>query len=510
MSKSIKKISLMLIFSLFIILLAGCTNKTKIDEAKANGKVIKVTYNANGGTYLNREGISIIDMFNPNDYQADNSGTKHIKLLSPTDSRRPTGGSEGIYITRTDYFLVGWYKNRTAKTNAAGNVVNEDGEELELINDNYYLKSDNTIKSEPLYEYSGHWDFATDTIDYTSDMKEYEMTLYAVWSKYFSFDYYYDNNGTWEKYESTSFDYVTTNQEGSKTYDKDTIWVPRYVDGVMVYDHKYANNSTYKFPSVDGTTFKKAYTDANKTNEITDSFEHQGYINYETGKAVNPVQNIYVSLENGVTYYISTADQLINSPDLNGIYIIQNDLDFEGKAWPKLFSKGEFKGRISSANGEVVKFKNIKVTHNEESSVKYGGIFGSIASDAVIENINFENATLDLQSIGNRNRNSAFGLLAGKINDGATLTNVSISGNIRIGNIAPETSTEFNLIANGQTTGITKGNIGLTIYGTYSSVQQKYKFTIDPTNVKIDNSVIVLSLTSTSSSYFDNEEYEIQ
>ena len=50
MNKSIRKFSLILIFSLFIILLAGCTNKTKIDEAKANGKVIKVTYDANGGT----------------------------------------------------------------------------------------------------------------------------------------------------------------------------------------------------------------------------------------------------------------------------------------------------------------------------------------------------------------------------------------------------------------------------------------------------------------------------
>ena len=506
----IRRISLFVIFGLFIILLASCTSKTKIQEAKNSGKVIKITYDANGGTYLNREGITLIDMFNPNDYQADNQGTKHIKLLSPTDPKRPTGGSEGVYITKTNSFLIGWYKNKTAKTNASGNIVNAEGQELELVNNEYYLKNDKTVKSEPLYEYSGHWDFENDTVDYKSDMKEYEMTLYAVWSEYFTFDYYYDNEGSWEKYDSTSFDYMTTNQEGSSTYDKDTIWVPRYVEGTMVYTHKYHNNSTYTFPSLEGKTFKKAYTDSSKTTEITDSFEHQGYIDYETGKSVNPNQKVYVSFENGVTYYISSADQLINNPDLNGNYVIQNDLDFEGKEWPKLFSKGTFNGKISSANGEVVKIKNVKITHNEERTVKYAGIFGQLSNEAVIENINFENATLDLQSIGNRNMNSAFGLFAGKIDDNATLTNVSLTGSILIGNIAPESSTEINLVATGNTEGITVGTIHLTVYGIYSTVQSKYKFTIDPENVIINDSVIVLTLTSTSSSYFDNEKYEIQ
>ena len=194
MNKSIKKICLFVIFSLFIIILTSCTSKTKIQEAQNSGKVIKVTYDANGGTYLNREGITIIDMFDPSKYQADNQGIKHIKLLSPTDAKRPTGGSEGVYITKTNNFLVGWYKNRTAKTNASGNVVNAEGQELELINNEYYLKSDKTVKSEPLYEYSGHWDFENDTIEYKSDMKEFEMTLYAVWSEYFSFDYYYEKD----------------------------------------------------------------------------------------------------------------------------------------------------------------------------------------------------------------------------------------------------------------------------------------------------------------------------
>ena len=506
----IRRIGLFVIFSLFIILLTSCTSKTKIQEALNSGKVIKVTYDANGGTYLNREGIKIIDMFNPNDYQADASGTKHIKLLSPTDSKRPTGGSEGVYVTKTNNFLVGWYKDRTCKTNASGNVIDAAGKELELINGEYFLKDDKTIKSEPLYEYSGRWNFETDTIDYKSDMKEFEMTLYAVWSEYFSFDYYYEKDGKWEKYDSTSFDYITTNQEGSSTYDKDTIWVPRYVDGTMVYTHNYHNNSTYKFPSIEGVTFKKAYTDSEKLNEITDSFEHQGFIDYGTGKAVNPVQNIYVSFENGVTYYINSADQLINNPDLNGIYVIQNDLDFEGKEWPKLFSKGTFNGKFITANGEAVKIKNVKVTHNEDRNVKYAGIFGQLSSEAIIENINFENATLDLQSIGNRNMNSAFGLFAGKIDSKATLTNVGLSGSIKIGNITPESSTEFNLVATGKTTGITAGTIHLTIYGLYNQVQEKYKFTINPENVKIENSVIILTLASTSESYKDNEKYEIQ
>ena len=508
MNKSIiRRISLFVIFGLFIILLASCTSKTKIEEAKNSGKVIKVTYDANGGTYLDREGINIIDMFNPNDYQADSQGTKHIKLLSPVAPTRPSGGSDGLYITRTGHSLIGWYKNKTAKTNTSGNVVNADGQELQLINNEYYLKSDNTVKSEPLYEYSGQWDFENDTINYTSDMKEFEMTLYAVWTEYFTFDYYFEENGSWTYYDSTSFDYMAINEEGSAISDQDTIWVPRYVDGSMKYDHKYADNSTYKFPAKEGTTFKKAYTDSAKTSEITDSLEHQGSIDYEHGKAINPVQKVYITVDAGVTYYINSADQLINNTDLDGIYIIQNDLDFEGKAWPKLFSKGTFNGKFISATGEEVKIKNVSVTHLEDMTVKNGGIFGKLSETAVIENINFENAKLDLKDIGARNKGSAFGLFAGRIETGATLTNVKVSGGIDIGAIKPDTTTEFNLVATGNTEGITTGTIHLTIYGTKNYDQEKYRFTIDPENVIITDSVIILSLVTSER---NNERYEIQ
>ena len=89
-----------IIFSLFVVsLLLGCKEDNKFIQKRKEGYSISVRYEANGGTYLDRDGITIVDMFNPNDYQKDDSGVIHIKLIEPTDPSRPSGGSEGIYIT---------------------------------------------------------------------------------------------------------------------------------------------------------------------------------------------------------------------------------------------------------------------------------------------------------------------------------------------------------------------------------------------------------------------------
>ena len=48
--------------------LAACGAKTKVEENQAKGYKISVTYDANGGSFLNRQGVTIMDMFNPSDY----------------------------------------------------------------------------------------------------------------------------------------------------------------------------------------------------------------------------------------------------------------------------------------------------------------------------------------------------------------------------------------------------------------------------------------------------------
>ncbi|MBP5342489.1 hypothetical protein J6Y73_00965 [bacterium] len=503
-SKTIK-----IIFSLvFIFILSSCKENNKYDQNKKEGYKISVRYEANGGTYLDREGITLIDMFNPDDYPKDGNDIVHIKLIEPTDARRPSGSSEGIYITKTNSFLVGWYKERTIKTNTEGNPVDENGNVLVLKDDKYYLKDDDAKEAYPAYSYSGYWDFENDTLDYTYDMDEYEMTLYALWSTYFEFDYYYQNGTSWEYLGNTTFDYKTTNKEGSLTSDKDTIFLPRYENGAMNYTHKYQNNSLYSFPKIDGYTFKAAYLDMDMTQEITGEYEHTGSINYLTGEAVNPVVNIYITLEEGEYYYISEAKQLVDNPNLNGIYVIENDLDFNDLEWPTIFSLGTFNGKIYSSGDNTYKLSNINIYHSSDNA-KVGGIFGAISSDALIKDIVFENVTLDLAYVGRRNRDTNFGLLSGNIENKSSLEDIKLSGTIKIGAITIGDNYSINLIANGDN----NDNIDLlepihiVIYGIEQG--DSYSYTVNPDEVMIDTNGYI-SITSVTGLKKTEESYVIQ
>ena len=493
-------------FTLFI--LSSCKDNNLYDKRIEEGYKITVRYESNGGSYLDREGVTLVDMFNPDDYIKDETGTIHIKLTEPTDPRRPSGGSEGIYITRTNYFLVGWYKNKTIRTNDLGKVVDEDGNPLLLKDNKYYLESDPETQGIPAYDYSGYWDFENDTIDYKDSNGIVELTLYAVWSKYFEFDYYYKDGTEWKYLSNTKFDYKTTNQEGSLTSDKDTIFLPTWVDGAMNYTHKYENNSTYTFPKVNGYTFKEAYLDEDLTNKITGSYEHTGSIDYETGKAVNPVVNIYITLDEGEYYHINNATELVNNPNLNGIYIIENDLDFSGLEWPTVFSLGTFNGKMYSKDDNNYKLSNIEVYHSSDSA-KVGGIFGKISENAEIKNLEFENASLDIAYIGRRNRDTSFGLFSGIIENKDSITNVKLSGEIKIGPITLDGEYEMNLIATQDNNDniTTTDTIHLSIYGIDQGDQ--FSYTINPDTVEIDE-LLNISVESVIGLKKPNEKYVIQ
>jgi len=501
---------LKIIFSLvFILFLTSCKDNNLLNKKKKEGYKIIVRYEANGGSYLDREGVTLIDAFNPDDFTKDANGNIHIKLTNPTDKKRPAGGSEGIYITRTDYFLVGWYKNKTIKTNENEKPINENGEALVLINDNYYLESDNSVLSTPDYDYSGYWDFENDTIEYNSKDGEYNLTLYAVWSKYFEFNYYYNDNGEWKYLSKNSFDYEVVNETGSNKEDKDTVYLPRYENGAMNYNHKYLDNSTYSFPKINGYTFKEAYTDMELTNKIDSSYEHNGSIDYSTGKAINRINNIYITLEKGEYYYINTAQELIDNPNVDGIYVIEKDLDFTGLTWPTIFSLQTFNGKMISKEGETHKLSNIKVVHSNDSA-KLGGVFGSISKDAKISNLEFDNVTFDLAYCGKRNRNINIGLFAGKIEDENCILNVKLSGEMLIGEATPGEEYSINLIANGENNkNITvTSTIHLSIYGVNQI--DVYSYLVDPENVTIDeNNNVKLTLLAVSKK-LPNDKYIIQ
>ena len=94
--------------------LAACKEETTpLEDLQDQGYRIMVTYNPSGGEMIGNVGTTVVDMFNPADYQADSQGNVRIKLLEPTDKRRPSSGTDAISVVKEDHFFAGWYANRT-------------------------------------------------------------------------------------------------------------------------------------------------------------------------------------------------------------------------------------------------------------------------------------------------------------------------------------------------------------------------------------------------------------
>lgn len=494
---------------------AGCGNLNAVEKNQEKGYKISVSYDANGGSFLNRPGVGVMDMFNPSNYEKDSNGTVHIKLTEPTDPSRPTSASESITLTMQNHFFAGWYQNREVKT-VDGVPVDEKGNALTLLEDGTYVYS-NTVdlevptKATPAYNYSGYWDFEKDRLQYTEGVDDtLSLTLYAGWVPYYEFNYYYQVEGEWKKLDTvTTFDYKAANSIESEA-DKDTVYLPSWKDGAMNYKHEYANSSSYTFPSIEGTTFEKAYTDAACTEEIVEKLEHKGSLTVASGenKALvveNPVQNVYVVVSEGEQYRIEKAQQLVDYANAAGYYEIAGDLDFTDLTWPTVFSTGEFTGKMYGKDGAAITFSNLSVKYSSDS--KHGGLFGKIAKSAKIENITFANVMLDIVYTGSRNHEASYGLFAGIVEEGATLS-VTIDGTMKIGAIGYANDLAFHTIANGDRTGITAGSVGLTIYG--SKLLDQYEYTVNPETVTVaEDGTIVLAFYP-SSHLLPEENYIIQ
>ncbi len=507
--------------------LAACQALTPPEHYENEGYVITVTYDPNGGEFQGRDGVTIMDMFRPSDYAADEDGNISIVPRDPTDPKRPSGSSsDPITLTRTGYSLVGWYTERTMNTDGNGNPVDDWGNSLSVDGDNNYYYIDESgahVASYPSFTYSGLWNFGEDSVVYSGDGTEkLELTLYAGWIPYFEFNYYYESDGEWTQYGSTTFDWKTTYAEDSTTADYNTLWVPEWNNGAMDYSHSYSNSSTYNFPRRDGYTFDAAYSDDERLNKITDTFVHVGTVDYQTGTATNFRQNIYVDFLEGTRYRIETAEQLSVNGDESGYYEILDDLDFEnGKiSWPASLMAGNFTGRFEAA--EQVTISNVLVTFARTgASDTQGGLFGTVEEEAVISNISFENVTFDLATVRQRLRNTRFGVFSGEIVEGAQITNVSLTGaTMRIGSVTLGDGFAINLVANGDKSGLTYAPVTFVIYGsdllTEDTPDVRYRYMINfeldasgaPTGITVDDEYNV-TLTFATNNRKGSPEYTI-
>lgn len=366
-------VALLLLATVFFATACG-SETTPYDDNDAAGYTVSVRYDANGGFFATSTSV-IMDSYNLSGMSAGSNGMVSLGLLAPEDSRR--GSSDTFVATKNGYFLAGWYTERTESTDSEGNTV---------------------------YTYGNKWDFSTDVLEvdpnktYTSS--EPVLTLYAAWIPMFEINFI--SMGTDEVLGTYSFNPLTASAIQVPHWDTNT--------GAM---------EMYRFPEKKDYTFNGAYYDAAGTQPIADAVIHTGVI-LENGTAEGHSMNVYVDWLEGEWYHIYTAEQLRKNASPSGHYILEADLDFADENWPGAFATGSFSGSIQG-NGHTIK----NVTFNQtKMDAENTGLFGTLQSGCILENVIFENATFTIKKGFNRAAN--YGLLAGSIYEGAQLSNVQI------------------------------------------------------------------------------------
>ena len=374
--KKILRAALVSVMLLSIALFAAaCSSEsTPYDQNDAAGFTVSIRYDANGGFFATSTSI-IMDSYNLSGMTPGANGQVSLGLLAPEDSRR--GSSDTFQATNNGYFLEGWYTERIENTDEAGNTV---------------------------YTYANKWDFNSDVLEldpnktYTS--AEPVLTLYACWVPMFEIQFV--DMDTEEVLGSYTFNPYTTTE----------IQVPQW-------SQQTGTMEMYRFPEKKECTFQAAYYDAEGTQPATDVVVHTGKI-LENGTAEGNVMKLYVDYMDGQWYHIYNAEQLKKNANPSGHYILEADLDFADETWPAIFATGSFSGSIEG-NGHTIRNVNFKQTKMDAENC---GLFGTLQSGCVIENVTFENVTFTIEKGFNRAAN--YGLLAGSIYEGATLRGVQI------------------------------------------------------------------------------------
>ncbi|MBP3666662.1 MAG: leucine-rich repeat protein [Clostridia bacterium] len=369
------------------------TPYTGMDE---EGYTVSVRFDANGGSFAGSPNeVYIVDVFNPADYKTDASGKAQIALIAPDD---PIRKDSAFPVSNTGYFLAGWYTERTLRVDESGQPLDE------------YGKPTAQSGRPQGYTYSGKWDFKTDRLavdpNGTKGSAESEITLYAAWVPYFNFEFYAEQ-------ADGSFSLIETKQLV-------TIDLP-------VWNERTGKLDMKDFPAVEGMTFESAFMDEAMT--VPAEGKVSGNVDYTTGTVESDgTIRLYTTWMEGTWFRISTPKQFYDNARLGGSYLIEADLDFSNTLWPTVMSTGEFTGSIVG-NGHTI--SNVTVLQGDNSKIN-GGLFGVLGASSSITDLRLENITFRIAA-GSRMQGTNYGLLAGTVQEGATITGVTLTGTIEIG-----------------------------------------------------------------------------
>ena len=384
--------TLMLMVSLLVVSCSQWdTPYVSLDDSKYN---VSVKFDANGGMFAGTKDVYVVDVFSLENQKSDANGMKEISLIQPDNSKR---GDRAFEVSKTDYFLAGWYQERTPR-------VNDNGEAL----DDYGVPTSKSGRPQG-YVYSDKWDFEKDSLkvdpnkSYTSS--ESVLTLYAGWVPYFKYEFYVQSE------DKSSFELISTSHMIE-------LKVPEW-------NEQTGKINMFKFPSIDGKTFDAAYLTEDMSESVSGVIT--GTVDYDKGISTTETIKIYTKWLDGEWFRIHTAKQFFDNSRLGGNYIICADLDFSSTVWSPVLTKGVFTGTIL---GNGYKFSNISVVQADNTQMS-SGLFGTISPEANISDLTFENVTYTIEA-GSRKQGASIGLLAGTINEGAAFDDVTVSGKLLI------------------------------------------------------------------------------
>ena len=261
-NKIIRLISLT-ILTAFAVSMAACGSGSIYDSLAEDNFDVKVRFEADGAVVNETQNVTIVEVYSSKDTVTVN-GKTGISILSPEDSRR---GQDGIFkLAKTDgknnFFLAGWYRERTLRTDASGNAL-----------DAYGIPTKESGREQG-YVYSGKWDFEKDVID-PAALEGGEFTLYAAWVPFFTYEFY-------EISDSGEEELI-----GIKN-NKLVLTLPQWNDRKGEYNMK-------DFPKVDGKIFDGAYLDTAMLEKLEADLDgRELFVDYEKGIALETNVKIYV------------------------------------------------------------------------------------------------------------------------------------------------------------------------------------------------------------------------
>ena len=390
MKKIIKRIIVAALAVATVGALSSCSQwDTPFDELDESGKNVSIKFDVGEGMFAGATtDVYVIDVFDPTQFKTNSSGEREIPLVAPDSTLR---GDSAFEVSRTGYFLAGWYTERALRTDESGNALDDFGN----------LTSVSGLPQG--YVFSGKWDFEKDTFkvdpnkEYSSE--NYAMTLYAAWIPYYNFEFY-----------------SADSNEPYATVSTKELKVPQWKDGTL---------SMKNFPKMENKTLNGVYLDASYTVLAGESIS--GTVDYEHGISLTPTVKVYTTWREGNWFRIESVQQFLSCARADGSYELLADLDFSGRTWPKAFSNNQYSGTIIG-NGH--KISNVTVEQTDPKLI-YSGLFASMADGVRMENVSFENITFNLRQ-GSVMAGAAFGLFSGSIASGATFDVVSVSGTFAV------------------------------------------------------------------------------